>query len=248
MLHDRPRVKSIGVKIPQLRTRKLVMFARRLDAGLCAILVDFATPDPTYLGGRGDDERPDIGAAAPWPDPRRDPPARRASRVSELAGLLGVSDMTVRRDLDLLDDAGLVTKVHGGATMRDEHSTDEPGFEAKSLRNMAEKSRDRDGSPRASSRQGCAIGITAGTTTLQLADHLGRHRRPHRRHQLGPGRRGPHPQPRPIAPSCSPAVCAPRATRWSGPSRCRRCATSTSTWCSWACTASANGPASRRPT
>ena len=65
---------------------------------------------------------------------------RRGSvRVSELAVLLGVSDMTVRRDLDLLDDAGLLSKVHGGATLRDEHSTDEPGFEAKSLRNMAEK-------------------------------------------------------------------------------------------------------------
>ena len=29
--------------------------------------------------------------------------------------------------------------MHGGATLRDEHSSDEPGFEAKSLRNMADK-------------------------------------------------------------------------------------------------------------
>jgi DeoR/GlpR family transcriptional regulator of sugar metabolism len=97
---------------------------------------------------------------------------RRGSvRVSELAVLLGVSDMTVRRDLDLLDDAGLLSKVHGGATLRDEHSTDEPGFEAKSLRNMAEK---HAIAMAAAGRVpvGGAIGITAGTTTWQLAYHV----------------------------------------------------------------------------
>jgi len=97
---------------------------------------------------------------------------RRGSvRVSELAGLLGVSDMTVRRDLDMLDDAGLVTKVHGGATLRDERSTDEPGFEAKSLRNMAEKHAIAM-SAAGRVRAGSAIGVTAGTTTWQLAYHL----------------------------------------------------------------------------
>ena len=97
---------------------------------------------------------------------------RRGSvRVSELATLLGVSDMTVRRDLDLLDDAGLLAKVHGGATLRDEHSTDEPGFEAKSLRNMAEK---HAIAMAAAGRVpvGGAVGITAGTTTWQLAYHV----------------------------------------------------------------------------
>ena len=97
---------------------------------------------------------------------------RRGSvRVSELAVLLGVSDMTVRRDLDLLDDAGLVEKVHGGATLRDEHSADEPGFEAKSLRNMAEKHAIAMAGA-AIVRPGSAIGVTAGTTTWQLAYHL----------------------------------------------------------------------------
>lgn len=97
---------------------------------------------------------------------------RRGSvRVSELASLLGVSDMTVRRDLDLLDEAGLVAKVHGGATLRDEHSSDEPGFEAKSLRNMAEKHAIAMAAA-ARVRPGSAIGVTAGTTTWQLAYHL----------------------------------------------------------------------------
>jgi DeoR/GlpR family transcriptional regulator of sugar metabolism len=96
---------------------------------------------------------------------------RGAVRVSALAALLGVSDMTVRRDLDVLDEAGLLVKVHGGATQCDERSTDEPGFEAKSLRNMAEKH--AIGMAAATMiRPGAAVGITAGTTTWQLAYHV----------------------------------------------------------------------------
>jgi DeoR/GlpR family transcriptional regulator of sugar metabolism len=89
-----------------------------------------------------------------------------AVRVTELAELLAVSEMTVRRDLDVLDEAGLVTKVHGGATVR--HSTDEPGFEAKSKRNPDEKSAIA-ASCAVLTSAGAAIGITAGTTTVQLA-------------------------------------------------------------------------------
>lgn len=97
---------------------------------------------------------------------------RRGSvRVSDLAALLGVSDMTVRRDLDLLEDAGVLDKVHGGATLRDEHSAEEPGFQAKSQRNMAEKHAIAMAAA-AGVRAGSAIGITAGTTTWQLAYHL----------------------------------------------------------------------------
>src|SRR5919205_4176795 len=64
---------------------------------------------------------------------------RGAVRVSELTELLGVSDMTVRRDLDALAGSGLIEKVHGGATARARLSTDEPGFEAKSHRQFREK-------------------------------------------------------------------------------------------------------------
>ena len=37
-------------------------------------------------------------------------------RVNELAGLLGVSTETVRRDLSELDDRGLINRTYGGAT------------------------------------------------------------------------------------------------------------------------------------
>jgi DeoR/GlpR family transcriptional regulator of sugar metabolism len=92
-------------------------------------------------------------------------------RVAELAHRLGVSDMTVRRDLDALDESGALTKVHGGATIRDQHSTDEPGFEAKSLRNTGEKHAIAMAAA-GMVKRGAAIGITAGTTTWQLAFHM----------------------------------------------------------------------------
>ena len=95
----------------------------------------------------------------------------RAIRVTELAQMLGVSDMTVRRDLEALDDAGLLHKVHGGATVPGLQTAHEPGFAAKSLRNTAEK----DAIAREASAlvvPGSAIGITAGTTTFRLAGEI----------------------------------------------------------------------------
>ncbi len=93
---------------------------------------------------------------------------RGAVRVSELARSMSVSDMTIRRDLDSLDVAGLVVKVHGGATAPAGAASDEPGFDAKSLRNPDEK----DAIGRRAARlvhDGDAIGVTAGTTTWRLA-------------------------------------------------------------------------------
>ena len=74
-----------------------------------------------------------------------------AVRVSELTELLGVSEMTIRRDLDALAAAGLVEKVHGGATARGGASTDEPGFEAKSHRQLQREGGDRAGGRASSS-------------------------------------------------------------------------------------------------
>jgi DeoR/GlpR family transcriptional regulator of sugar metabolism len=96
---------------------------------------------------------------------------RGAVRVSELTELLAVSDMTIRRDLDVLAGAGLVDKVHGGATMPGRLSTDEPGFEAKSHRQLQEKEAIARGAAEFV-EPGQAIGLTAGTTTWRLAHHL----------------------------------------------------------------------------
>ena len=48
------------------------------------------------------------------------------ARIVQLAELLGVSDMTVRRDIDALAARGLVKKVYGGATVPQQGTSDEP--------------------------------------------------------------------------------------------------------------------------
>jgi DeoR/GlpR family transcriptional regulator of sugar metabolism len=94
-----------------------------------------------------------------------------AVRVSDLVVRLGVSDMTVRRDLDVLAGRGLVEKVYGGATSVVGRSTDEPGFEVKSVRQLPEK--EAIAAQAASLvRPGTAIGLSAGTTTWTLARFL----------------------------------------------------------------------------
>ncbi|MEV0393875.1 DeoR/GlpR family DNA-binding transcription regulator [Polymorphospora rubra] len=92
-------------------------------------------------------------------------------RVTDLATEFGVSDMTIRRDLEVLADRGLLAKVHGGATTVHPGATDEPGFAAKSVRQRAEKAAI---AARAAHlvRPGMAVALSAGTTTAELARHL----------------------------------------------------------------------------
>lgn len=92
-------------------------------------------------------------------------------RVGDLATLLDVSEMTVRRDLDVLSELGVLDKVHGGATLRDDRSAFEPGFDTKSLRNREEKIAIGRAAA-ALVRAGTSIGLTAGTTTFHMAMSL----------------------------------------------------------------------------
>jgi len=95
-----------------------------------------------------------------------------AVRVSDLAEILGVSDMTVRRDLQTMQHEGMLIKVHGGARVRHEKSAAEPGFAIKSQRQLAEK----EAIARSAAtlvEPGSAIAVSAGTTTHTLARHLG---------------------------------------------------------------------------
>lgn len=94
-----------------------------------------------------------------------------AVRVHELTSLLQVSDMTVRRDLDVLASNGLVDKVHGGATLRESPRSDEPSFEAKSSRELSEKAAIARAAARFAA-PGMAIALSAGTTTWALAHEL----------------------------------------------------------------------------
>ena len=97
---------------------------------------------------------------------------RRGSvRVAVLSEMFGVSDMTVRRDLDVLAGQGVLDKVHGGATTASPSSADEPGFEAKWVRQQAEKAAIAEAAARLV-EPGMAVGLSAGTTTWALAKHL----------------------------------------------------------------------------
>jgi DeoR/GlpR family transcriptional regulator of sugar metabolism len=92
-------------------------------------------------------------------------------RVADLARELGVSDMTVRRDLEILDGQGLIEKVHGGATSLPGSALFEPGFAVKS--NLQEREKDAIADAAVGLVvPGTAIGISAGTTTYALARRL----------------------------------------------------------------------------
>ena len=95
------------------------------------------------------------------------------ARIVQLAELLGVSDMTVRRDIDALAARGLVKKVYGGATVPQQGTSDEPGFEAKSWREPAAKELIA-ASAAALVQPKATIAVSAGTTTYALAVHLAR--------------------------------------------------------------------------
>jgi DeoR/GlpR family transcriptional regulator of sugar metabolism len=94
-----------------------------------------------------------------------------AVRVADLVRELGVSDMTIRRDLETLDDRGLIEKVHGGATALEGTALFEPTFAAKSTLQQSEK----DAIALAARdlvEPGMAVAVSAGTTTYALAQRL----------------------------------------------------------------------------
>ena len=94
-----------------------------------------------------------------------------SARVSDLTQRLGVSDMTIRRDLEVLARDGLVEKVHGGAVLPGAPAGHEPGFEAKLVLERPEKSAIARAAARMV-RPGTAIAVAAGTTTFALAQCL----------------------------------------------------------------------------
>ena len=79
--------------------------------------------------------------------------------------------MTIRRDLELLADQGLIEKVHGGATALPGSAQFEPDFAAKSSLQQLEKEAIADAAV-GFVEPGTAIGMSAGTTTYAIARRL----------------------------------------------------------------------------
>src|SRR6188472_306753 len=88
-------------------------------------------------------------------------------KVPQLAAELGVSEMTVRRDLDTLVDHGVATRVRGGAMARGPQPfADRFGRQARAKNRIADKLLGLVG-------DGGAIGIDASSTLQRLAAGLG---------------------------------------------------------------------------
>jgi len=96
---------------------------------------------------------------------------RGAVSITELSGVLGVSSMTVRRDIEALADDGRLDKVRGGATAPRSASAQELGFASRTGRQLEEK---RAIARRAATlvEPGMSVGLSGGTTTWALAQEL----------------------------------------------------------------------------
>lgn len=95
---------------------------------------------------------------------------RNSISVTELGQLLGVSDMTIRRDLRSLSNAGLLERVHGGALLRRGRSY-EPPYVVRMVENIQRK---ECIARRAVElvEDGDSIALDIGTSTLELAKLL----------------------------------------------------------------------------
>jgi len=96
---------------------------------------------------------------------------RRAVRVSTLAELLGVSEVTIRRDLEDLERRNLLERTHGGAILAS-RLAQEPPYTVAVSRNPAEKRL----IGRAAAQlvnPGDTVFLNGGTTTLEVFRHLG---------------------------------------------------------------------------
>lgn len=89
-------------------------------------------------------------------------------RVTSLAEELGVSEMTIRRDLNALAAGGALVKVHGGATLDSAPTSSEPGF-AKKIALEFEEKQAIAWAAAAMIKPGMSIALNSGTTTFALA-------------------------------------------------------------------------------
>jgi len=94
----------------------------------------------------------------------------KQATVAELSKLFGVSDSTIRRDLEELDGQGEIQRAHGGAVAV-ERSAPEPPV----VHRMVESEEEKRKIGRAAARlvqDGEVIFLGSGTTTLEVARNL----------------------------------------------------------------------------
>lgn len=92
--------------------------------------------------------------------------------LKELAGYLGVSEATVRRDVDELAGSGLVKKTRGGVILQPQKSASlDPTYATRLLKNMDEKNRIAKAAC-SYICEGDNIMFDSGSTVLELAKEL----------------------------------------------------------------------------
>jgi DeoR/GlpR family transcriptional regulator of sugar metabolism len=96
--------------------------------------------------------------------------------VSGTADMLGVSGMTIRRDLAALESQGVLTRTHGGAVTPktgggEVFDAEEPQFERRRRKNAAEKARIAVAAAGLIGR-GETIALDVGTSVLALAQEI----------------------------------------------------------------------------
>jgi DeoR family transcriptional regulator of aga operon len=93
------------------------------------------------------------------------------ARVSDLSETFGVSDVTIRADLDLLDQQHAIQRVHGGAVVRNRDLEREPSFE-QALEASATEKRLIGTLAASLVRPGQSILLDVGSTALAVAQAL----------------------------------------------------------------------------
>jgi DeoR family fructose operon transcriptional repressor len=95
---------------------------------------------------------------------------RRAVRVSVLSEDLGVSEMTIRRDLERLEQEGLLSRMHGGAILK--RRMVEERFYVASEREHSEEKRRIAKAAAAMIKPGETVFLSSGTTATQVLSHV----------------------------------------------------------------------------
>lgn len=93
-----------------------------------------------------------------------------SATVTELVAIFGTSEMTIRRDLDILEKRYLLRRVHGGA-MSARGSSFEPPYMTRRMENIENKQRIGKAAAELI-KNGDSISLDTGTTTFEVARHL----------------------------------------------------------------------------
>ena len=95
-------------------------------------------------------------------------------RVTDLSRETGISEVTIRKDLTVLQRRHLLLRTRGGAMRRPiENTTEDATIAKKQLFNIKEKERIGEEAAKLI-KEGDFIMLDSGTTTLEVARHLGK--------------------------------------------------------------------------